>query len=890
MYEDELDQGYEYLPETIAPEEAGEGEGGILAPEPLLTVLLREAVARLWPGDAVMADFVDYVVGPISEQLAGVGAKGGDFAAKKSAEGADVAHYSRDQSMRAHLLNGLFPVLHVARILQDWNAPQFHCYDDATRRLFMAGYTLHDFLKLPGVEQQLQAAGFSHDKAVGAAQMPMLEALFRDWSTRLGLSSFLQPLGGVDVVLHDMIYIACNTQTRWGTLRNLSLLTRLTLATVQLDLAEQLSRLADLLAYVARTPQTAATDPTLQRELAILSNGLARFTCHHLADNRGLLTNFIQNAALKALTHPDRQPLLYAPSGVVYLERKGSAPALPAAATIAEATVESIRQLVKADLVHSCRGMKRDGKGMKYAEFYWLFFDLPEFIRVGARGTLKVIREGKGASAGKRFAKLHDSGWLDASVDLDLPDDLRVDQLAEWCYLAEQQVARKLPGFDTAGFLLRLLGLEDLQATFAAVPRDNRAGGVGYHWYLAAGHYLKRHKGLDPATWQERIEDLAAQLAQAVAAETLPETRAAAPTDWDDLREYITHVLTLGDETTGTAARETSAAELKRYTHSKRRGRGTTQVCALCSSSYRVDKQREAAVLFAPQVYSNKQPLHGTDAIRSICSICGLEMMLRQLLMSHSTVTGGDFEGQQVRYLFFYPTYFFTPEALEMLRRLNQRLEVLPFTEFSRQVQDKKGSVDLSLPKLQELEALILTPEVELDGRSDRHLRFDFPQQEPAIFYFIGLKPNKDAKDVETWVQPAFLALLLPLCLDVKVVASEAALPLFLEADELEETVFLDAPHSAIRYLTGGAVRINVDHVLPTLQRLAVGYLIHLDANSRGGRRGFDYHWQELPAVARDLDTSPLYAFYYLKKWQRQLKREVLPLAKARQYELPPKN
>ena len=26
---------------------------------------------------------------------------------------------------------------------------------------------------------------------------------------------------------------------------------------------------------------------------------------------------------------------------------------------------------------------------------------------------------------------------MDSSVDLDLPDDIRVDQLAEWCYLAE---------------------------------------------------------------------------------------------------------------------------------------------------------------------------------------------------------------------------------------------------------------------------------------------------------------------------------------------------------------------------------------------------------------------------------------------------------------------
>lgn len=882
-YDEDLSQEYLWVLEEEPEAKAAEPEAVTLAPESLLTTLLREAIAKLWPGDAVMMDFVEQVAGPLSEQLAGVGAKGGDFAVKKRADGADVEHYSRDQSMRAHLLNGLLPVLHVARTLQGWEAPQFRYYDDATRRLFVAGYVLHDFLKLPGVEQQLQAAGFSHDKAVGPAQMPLVETLFREWSERLGVVAFLQPLGGLDATLHDLIYIACNTQTRWGTLRNLSLLARLTLAPPQLDLAEQLSRLADLLAYVARTPQTVVTDTTLHRELTTLSGGRARFTCHHLADNRGLLTNFIHNAALRALQHADRVPLLYAPSGVVYLERKVGAPPLPTVAEIAEATIERIKELVSADLRRSRSGIKRDGKGMKHADFYWLFFDLPEFIRLGARGTFDVIREGKAPSAGKRFTKMREGEWLDASADLDLPDDLRVDQLAEWCYLAEKQVTKKLPSFDTAGFLMRLLGLEDLQATFAAVPRDNRAGGVGYHWYFAAGHYLKRHKGLDPAAWRERVESFADELARAVAAELPPGVKTNSRDAWDDLRDYVEATLTLNVGAEG-AARADFAAELARYGNAKRKGHGTTKMCALCSSPYQVDKQQEAAVLFAPQVYSNKQPLHGTDAIRSICSICGLEMMLRQLLMSRSAATGGDFEGQRVRYLFFYPTYFFTPETLDMLRRLYRRIEKLPFTEFRRQLVDKQGGVDLSLQTLQRLEPLILTPEEELETTEDRHIRFSFPDNEPVTFYFMGLKPGRDAKDAEAWVQPAFLALLLPLCLDVKVVASESSLPLLLEADELAETVFLDAPHVAIRYLTNGEVRVNVDQLLPVLQRLAAGYLIHLDANSGIGRGGFDYRWQNLPAVARDLNTSPLYAFHYLKKWQRQQRLDGLPPAKVRQY------
>ncbi|HOU13206.1 MAG TPA: type I-D CRISPR-associated protein Cas10d/Csc3 [Anaerolineae bacterium] len=857
-------------------------EAVTLAPEPLFVALLREAVAKLWPGDAVMDAFVNHVAGPLTDQLATAAAKGGDFAREMRTAGKDVARYSADQSMRAHLINGLFPVLNVARTLQTWNAPRLRYYDDATRRLFIAGYVLHDFLKLPGVEAQLTAAGFSHDKAVGAAQMPTLETIFRNWCMTLGLDQFLSASGGADAVLHDLIYVACNTQIRWGTLRNLSLLPRLSLASPQLELAEDLSHLADLLAYVVRTPQEIGSETGLKDLLSRLSNAQARFTYHHLADNRGLLSNFVHNAALKLMQHEARVPLLYAPSGVIYLERREGAPGLPAAAAVAEEAIQHIREVVSLDLRRTRSGMKRDGKGMKHADFYWLVFDLPSLILLGVQGTFDVIREGKAPSAGKRFAKMRDGGWLDAAVDLDLPDDLRVDQLAEWCYLAEKQVAFELPGFDVAGFLLQAMELEALREQFEAVPRDNRAGGVGYHWYFAAGHYLKQHQGLDPTAWRERVEDFARQLSRAVAATPQPKARNTRD-DWDDLRDYIAQVLTLGSDTDH-ADRAVFAAEWQRYTNAKRKGHGTTQVCALCSSPYRVDKQREAAVLFAPQVYSNKQALHGTDALRSICSICGLEMMLRQLLMSRSAATGGDFEGRRVRYLFFYPTYFFTPETLHILRRVYSRLQRISFTELRRQLVNE-GAVDLSPATLQRLEPLLLVADAALDPASDRYVRFHFSENEPTTFYFIGVPPaGRDAKDAEAWVHPAFLALLLPLCLDVKVVASEASLPLLLEAGEIDETVFLDAPHAAIRYLTGGELRVNIDHVLPTLQRLAVGYLVHLDANSGMGRGGYDYRWQNLPAVARDLDASPLYAFHYLKKWQRQQGLDTLPQSKVRQY------
>src|SRR4030095_5370265 len=130
-------------------------------------------------------------------------------------------------------------------------------------------------------------------------------------------------------------------------------------------------------------------------------------------------------------------------------------------------------------------------------------------------------------------------------------------------------------------------------------------------------------------------------------------TMAPSPQDaWATLRTYTQQVFSIGPiSTTETTSRAAFVAELAHYQNAKRTGRGRTAVCSLCSSAFEVAKQQEAAILFAPQVYSNKMPLHGTAAIRDICPICSLEIMLRQLLMNRSNATGGRFEGRQIRYL-----------------------------------------------------------------------------------------------------------------------------------------------------------------------------------------------------------------------------------------------
>lgn len=152
------------------------------------------------------------------------------------------------------------------------------------------------------------------------------------------------------------------------------------------------------------------------------------------------------------------------------------------------------------------------------------------------------------------------------------------------------------------------------------------------------------------------------------------------------------------------------------------------------------------------------------------------------------------------------------------------------------------------------------------------------------IGYFLGIPPaDRDAKDAESWIHPAFLALLIPVCLDVKVVASASPLPLFREADELPETVLLDGAHAFVQTLLGQS-RFNINEVLPSLQRLIVGYLTHMNANSRQSRGRWEYQWSRIPPLARDLAADNAYLCHYLKKWQRNAGLDMIPYAKAQQY------
>lgn len=884
---EEPEEQYADIPaEEAEQEEATTAQAPELADEPIFVWLLREAVASTAPDDAVLRDFVQHVAGPLSEHLALVTAKGGQaFIDERLAEGktaADVARYRQQQSMRAHLVNGFLPAARVARTLAEWGAPRFSRWDDTVYRLFGAGYVLHDWVKLPEVEAELAGRGLRHDQANPAQHLAVFEALFRQWGHTLGLDAFLEPIGGLEPWLHDLIYLAVNAQTRWGTMLNLQALPGLQLNGRTRSLATDLCTLADRIAYVGRTPVEAATNSAIAKPLRDLSDDTARLVYHHVAEVRGVLTNFIHNAALAAMESDDRRPLLFAPSGVVYLSRGGAA--FPSVDEAADSVVRRMREACGRRLRADFIGLMRGGKGLKTAPYYEMHLSPGDQIRVFAEGVFRRIPdEGKRPVSGTRFAKIADKGWLSAGHDIDLPDDIRVDQLAEFAALAASVAAAAAPGLDVDGLMLREMGIPAARPAFDELVGAKNTGGTPYHWYYAAGYYLKHGggHGSDPAQWRDRLAGLADALARAV--ET---NEGQLPMDagniWDDMRDYVRRNLSFGPQTgeQPNILRQVGR-ELTRYQNAKRLGRKGMTVCSLCSSAYTISEQREAGLLFAPQVYTNKQSLHSGKAIRNICRICETEMMLRQILMNPRGSAGGRFEGRRFRYLFFYPTYFFTPETMAQMHYLYGRLKNLSFTQLRKALLGEDGGeLRVDPGSLQRLQELMLTPN---PPEADRLFRLSYDEQTPMAFSFLGLPPGRDAKDAEAWINPAWLALALPLALDVKIVATESPLPLLQEADELDEMVFLDAPHDYVAALVGRE-RVPLESLLLRLQTLTVAYMIHIDGNASFGKGLPDYRWHAIPLLARRLAESPLWAAAYLKRWQRAQSLDAIPADRARLY------
>jgi CRISPR-associated protein Csc3 len=902
-------------------------------PTELLTLkLLREAIQSQNPDDAVMQDFAEYVLPNLLRMAIGVTAKGGkffdDLDKKNEAEGKAKVRRDNaaDQSLNTHLLNGLFPANIIERRLASLDTTIKRVVRERERRLVISAFILHDFEKFPDVPEDCRKLSLDAHRQI-----------IDEKARQLGLDRFINPEDSATYkeYLDDLLCMAYNAQRRWDTNWNFSEFgLNPTLKDRTLRSLSDLTCLADSLASIVKHPYD-AENRKFTELLHNLSDGQLKLTYHSIAENRGVLTNVVNNALVNAHTALNTddviyyEPLLYLPTGVIYLVRR-DAPLVDRTG-LPDRVVASIKKLCQGQLRQRQTGFGRDGKGMKYAEYYNLFFDDVELMRVALDATLRILRTGKSSVATSRSENLirfQQQGVLPADYDFKFSDDLRIDQIAEFGDVISRKIwgdrldrieilrkqDKKLappPSLELINKVAEFWGLASYLPQIREIQRINESlkdlklkgntGGVPYEWYFLAAKYLEHHPGIEDV--RESCSPVIAYIAELIQ----PVIDQYSVSDgWDDVKEWSDRVIMLPGETQSpTDSADIFLKELANYNNAKKSGRGKQLICSISHSAYTVTEQMESAVLFTPQVYTNKQMLGGSNAKRNISSISGIEMMLRQILMNQTQAVGKRFEDGKYRYLYFYPTYYFTPETNKFLQRAYSGIVQTRFdTSIRNHFISRDLEVDLTRDNYQSVDAFLIDDDLErktaLDEkdpefRRDRTFKLAYPDDQPLTFYFMALPPGKDPTDTESWIMPAWLALAFPMILDVKTVVSESPIPPFNDGAEFEESVFLDSAPQAIRILLGKD-RFRLDHILEgwedsggsarssPLNTLTAAYAIHLDVNAKQGKTGYDANWGRLTELAKDLDTSPLYVFSYLAKWARRQTNDVPSIEKIKLY------
>ena len=248
-------------------------------------------------------------------------------------------------------------------------------------------------------------------------------------------------------------------------------------------------------------------------------------------------------------------------------------------------------------------------------------------------------------------------------------------------------------------------------------------------WYFIAGKYLLQNPGKDEKDMRYLFEEIAAHITEVFTDFIDNQPRSD---HFAALRDYIRQTIDINGHQN---IHQNFQTELTRYTNMKVK-RGSDKGCSLCSSVFKGRVSEETDVIFASQVYSNKNLFNSLRLTRSICQLCLLEMMLRQILISSKSgfnFIGKKSEKRKIKWVYLYPSYFFTPETAKIIGEVYRNLKSLNFFEVRKRLHKGMTTTDLI-----ELDELIVDMEVP-PPENDDMLKMDFGTNDFATFYFCGI-------------------------------------------------------------------------------------------------------------------------------------------------------
>ncbi len=845
----------------------------------ILAQILKRSVADDEP---VLKEFLETMAEPFIAAHSLTAAKG------------STHHYfgkNPDQSMVAHIFNGLFPAMRLLALAQH-SRPRPYLSDRA-QRLYVLGYLMHDLNKIRGLMEEVGTAN--------QAQVQLALTMLREELERLNVQAFFPDYA---LYLQDILYLVVNTQLESGANHSVYQFRDLRHDDErEIGRARDLCKFSDCLAFLVKTPSDVLHGEgrtTFERVVREISGSRFSLVYHQFSDVRGLLTNTVNNGVKSWLAAEPTEgeigsfvPYLYFPNGIVYL--KTDQQAQPDLST--PALWGAIREKLGEECIDSINentpGFKFNAlSNLKYPGYFEDLLTPLGFTDLLVKACLRT-RANVTKSTFESLQSIEAAGKLPPNFNLDYYplDDARIAIVGRFLLNFDKIILERIKQPDVRQELtLQIRTIFKLSDETAALAQQiPSSGGLDYRYFWLGAQFVAQHRTLD----QEGEEPgSVAHFLNSFIAQTRPLFELALQESWQgtllpQLAKYVEAHLSFGGfghNFTPTPTLPDFQAELDNYVSAKRRQQARLP-CTVCNSSYLVEgrKQNDTEVLFQPWVYKNRLPLYVSENAGGICAICLLEMMLRQLRQQDELkLTGKDFEEQQIKFCYLYPSYFFTTETAALVGQVVNSLKTLSIKELSRKLSDTLlEPVDyLGLDMFQSDESY------EENVRRRGYYRMDYDEKDTQGLIFFGLKAlSREPTATETWAIPAMLGLMLPLVLGCKAVISDNYMPLFASGEDFKETVVLDAPHHFLSYLltsdpdvTEGmnerqlererdklritpAGRVRIDKVLEKLRLLSRVYFINYD--TYGEEKG-EPKWSMLNRVARGVRSDPLNIFRFL--------------------------
>ncbi len=804
-----------------------------------MPTLLQTLLIETLPADTdlILRSYIETVLPALEREFALSTALGGSeavhyqilcqigdkYAGEKSREWSQ----NPDQSLMVHVLNAL---------LTSWNLIPYLRQDlslsDIEKRLLCLGITLHDYDK----HCRAQAKKPPH-----AADVTEILEVCQELGEKLNFDLFWLKWREY---LSDIAFLAQNTQFKHGTniipanwpkfkindSRRLKLPLRHLLGFG--DIAVHLKDPGEI--------DTKSGGDRLRDHLRSL--GIHKqLVYHRLRDTLGILTNGIHNATVIFAKEMEWEPILFFAQGVVYLAPQDSE--TPEQLELQGYIWQQVSSVLGSRMLGGDIGFKRDGKGVKVAPQTLELFSAAELIPQLPNVIAARVNNIKDPATPKRLEKLF---LTESEKEFLLQGaDIRADRIAEFIFITQKEFFSNSPEYIT--WILNTLELQD---KISPEQTQVQAGGVYYGWYQVAAHYIADHATLNLEDVSEKLNQWAEDLA------TWASDRNLLPEHDSPIREIFYRYLTQYLEVKGWETENPAfAAEFAAYTDAKTKA-AKQPICSLSSGEFESEDQMDSVVLFKPQQYSNKNSLGGRQIKRGISKIWALEMLLRQAFWS---VQAGKLEEQQPIFLYIFPAYVYSPQTATAIKLLTNNMKQINLWD----IRKKWLEAGMNSSGLQSMNWLLDEPE---SGRFEKEQHKYAKENLPFMAMSYTVTRGKTLTDA--WVQPAFIALMLPMLLGVKVIATSSSVPLYNSDSDFKESVILDGP-AGFWNLLGLSTSLRIQDFSTALQRLMIAYSLHLDTRSSPP----DAKWRDLIKTVREVSTNVLNIFALAEERLRSEKR-----------------